>query len=236
MHSAPDLLTRWPVLDVATKRRRLRDSFRLSSGPLAAALDALAPPAGRAATGLWRRDSSVWSADPAVQRTIANRLGWLGSPALMADSLDRLHAFAASVKGDGFNDVVLLGMGGSSLAAEVLRAVLGVAPGWPRLQMLDSIDPAAIGAAATAPERTLYLVSSKSGTTIEPTVLAAHFRRTLEEAGVGRWADHFVAITDEAPRWRVGRRRKASAICLSIRPTSVGGIPRCRSSASCRRR
>ena len=222
MHSAPDLLTRWPVLDVAAKSRRLRDSFHLSSGPIAEALDALAPAAERAATGLWRRDSSVWSADPAVQRTIANRLGWLGSPTLMADSLDRLHTFAASVKRDGLHDVVLLGMGGSSLAAEVLRAVLGVAPGWPRLQMLDSIDPAAIRAAATAPERTLYLVSSKSGTTIEPNSLAAHFRRTLEEAGVRRWADHFVAITDEGTE--LARRAEQEGFRdVFINPADIGG-------------
>ncbi len=210
------------MLDVAAKSRRLRDSFHLSSGPIAEALDALAPAAERAATGLWRRDSSVWSADPAVQRTIANRLGWLGSPTLMADSLDRLHTFAASVKRDGFHDVVLLGMGGSSLAAEVLRAVLGVAPGWPRLQMLDSIDPAAIRAAATAPERTLYLVSSKSGTTIEPNSLAAHFRRTLEEAGVRRWADHFVAITDEGTE--LARRAEQEGFRdVFINPADIGG-------------
>ena len=72
---------------------------------------------------LWHRDPSVWSDDPAVQQKIANRLGWLSSPALMADSLERLRTFAEGVQRDGFTDVVLLGMGGSSLAPEVLRAV-----------------------------------------------------------------------------------------------------------------
>jgi len=93
----------------------------------------------------------TWSADPIVQQTIANRLGWLSSPQLMAASLDRLKTFAAGVKRDGFTDVVLLGMGGSSLAPEVLRAVIGVAPGWPRFHMLDSTDPAAVLAASTDP-------------------------------------------------------------------------------------
>ena len=219
---APDLLTRWPVLHVAAKRARLRDSLRLSSGPLAAAIDGVEPAAERGLAGLWRRDPSVWSADQVIQRAIANRLGWLSSPALMADSIGRLHTFAASVKRDGFTDVVLLGMGGSSLAPEVLRAVLGVAPGWPRLHVLDSIDPAAIGAAATSPERTLYVVSSKSGTTIEPNVLAAHFRRTLEEAGIGRWADHFVAITDEGTA--LARRAAAEGFRdLFVNPADVGG-------------
>lgn len=222
MHGAPDLLTRWPVLDVAAKRARLRDTVRLSSGPLAEALDAVAPAAQRAAAGLWRRDPSVWSADSATQQQIANRLGWLSSPMLMADSLGRLHSFAASVKHEGFTDVVLLGMGGSSLTAEVLRAVLGVAPGWPRLQVLDSIDPAAVRAAATSPLRTLYLLASKSGTTIEPNVLAAHFRHTLEEAGVRRWADHFVAITDEDTEL-ARRARKEGFRDVFINPADIGG-------------
>src|SRR5947208_13089371 len=116
----------------------------------------------------------------------------MSSPALMADSIDRLRSFAAAVKRDGFTDVVLLGMGGSSLAPEVLRAVVGVAAGWPRFRMLDSTDPAAVRAAATPPATTLYLLASKSGTTIEPNSLAAHFRRVLEDARVPRWPDHFV--------------------------------------------
>src|SRR5437868_15260399 len=111
----------------------------------------------------------------------------------MADALDRLLTFASSIKTAGLTDVVLLGMGGSSLAPEVLRAVLGVAPGWPRFHMLDSTDPAAVRAAATPPAQTLYLLASKSGTTIEPNSLAAHFRQILD-ASVAHWNDHFVAI------------------------------------------
>src|SRR5204862_1755451 len=135
-------------------------------------------------------------ADPAIQQKITNRLGWMSSPALMAESVPRLLAFADRVKRDGLTHIVLLGMGGSSLAPEVLRAVLGVAPGWPHFQVLDSTDPAAVRAAATPPHTTLYLLSSKSGTTIEPNVLAAHFRARLERAGVLAWARPFVAITD----------------------------------------
>ena len=103
-----------------------------------------------------------------VQKAIADRLGWMSSPELMAGSIERLRSFAERVKADRFSDVVLLGMGGSSLAPEVLRAILGVAPGWPSFHMLDSTDPAAVRAVATPPERTLYLLASKSGTTIEP--------------------------------------------------------------------
>src|SRR5213596_2431540 len=221
MHSAHDLLTRWPVLDASAKRSRLQ-SFRLSAGPLEHSLTANGTAAERVAGGLWRRDPSAWSEDPDVQKKIANRLGWLDSPALMADTLDRVLTFASSVQRDGFTDVVLLGMGGSSLAPEVLRAVLGVAPEWPRLHMLDSTDPAAVRAASTPPKQTLYVLASKSGTTIEPNVLAAHFRKTLQDAGILRWADHFVAITDEGTE--LARRARAEGFRdLFINPSDIGG-------------
>src|SRR5262249_24912015 len=72
---------------------------------------------------LFRRDPDTWSRDRTTQRRIANQLGWLSAPALMAESVPRLREFAARIKADGFTDVVPLGMGGSSLAPEVLRAV-----------------------------------------------------------------------------------------------------------------
>jgi len=220
MRSAHDLLTRWPALDVAAKRARLQDTFQLSSDPLRDVYTASEKAAERAAAGLWRREPVVWSAAPAVQQTIANRLGWLTSPALMAEAIPRLETFAASIRRD-FTDVVLLGMGGSSLAPEVLRAVLGIAPDWPRFHMLDSTDPAAIRAVATTPARTLYILASKSGTTIEPNSLAAHFRHELE-ASVAHWNDHFVAITDEgtelAHRARTERFRD-----VFINPSDIGG-------------
>ena len=221
MHSAHDLQTRWPALDVAARRARLQNTYRLSPGPLRDVSAAGAEAAERAAAGLWRRDPAVWSSDPAVQRTIANRLGWLSSPALMADALPRLEAFASAVRGEGIADVVLLGMGGSSLAPEVLRAVLGVAPGWPRFHMLDSTDPAAVRAVATAPARTLYILASKSGTTIEPNSLAAHFRQHLEER-VPRWNTHFVAITDEGTEL-ARRARHEQFRDVFINPTDIGG-------------
>jgi glucose-6-phosphate isomerase len=222
MHSAHDMLTRWPALDVAAKRARLLNSLHQSLGPLTDAVNGSAEVAARAASGLWRRDPSVWSADPAVQKAIADRLGWMSSPLLMAESVERLHTFAERVKRDGFSDVVLLGMGGSSLAPEVLRAILGVAVGWPRFHMLDSTDPAAVRATATPPERTLYLLASKSGTTIEPNSLAAHFRQQLLDAGVSRWGDHFVAITD--PGTELDRRARVEGFRDTFtNPPDIGG-------------
>ncbi len=222
MYSAHDLLTRWPALDVAARRARLQNSLHLSPGALVGTLSAAAATAERAAAALWSRDPSAWSADGAVQKGIVDRLGWMSSPSLMAESIDRLLTFAASVRRDGVTDVVLLGMGGSSLAPEVLHAVLGVAPGWPRFHMLDSTDPAAVRAAATPPAQTLYLLSSKSGTTIEPNSLAAHFRQRLRDAGIARWADHFVAITDEETE--LARRARAEQFRdLFINPSDIGG-------------
>jgi glucose-6-phosphate isomerase len=199
-----------------------RSGYHMSAGPLGAALASAAEAAGTAARGLWTRDAGAWSADPAVQQKIANRLGWLTSPALMLEQLDRVKSFAERVRADGFTDVVLLGMGGSSLAPEVLRAVLGARPGWPQLHMLDSTDPGAVRAVATPPATTLFLLSSKSGTTIEPNSLAAHFERVLTEAGIARWADHFVAITDEgtALARRAAHERFRDTF---INPSDIGG-------------
>jgi glucose-6-phosphate isomerase len=222
MTRSTDLLTRWPALEVPHRRGRLQNSFQIFPGPLAAAIAAQQAAAEHAAAGLWRRDASVWSADGSVQQKIRNRLGWLDSPALMADALPRLETFASGVRRDGITDVVLLGMGGSSLAPEVLHAVLGVAPGWPRLHVLDSTDPAAVRAATTVPDRTLYLLASKSGTTVEPNSLAAYFRERLRDAQVTSWADHFVAITDEGtPLAR--RARDEGFRELFINPGDIGG-------------
>ncbi len=222
MHSAHDALTRWPALDVAAKRARLHHSVHLTPGPLANDIAALRDTAQKAALGLWHHDPAVWSSDAAVQQKIAQRLGWMTSTELMAESLDRLLAFGARITDAGFTDVVLLGMGGSSLAPEVLHAILGSAPGRPRFRMLDSTDPAAVRAADTPFGRTLYILSSKSGSTIEPNTLAAYFRSRLEDARVARWADHFVAITDEgtslAERARTARFRD-----LFINPSDIGG-------------
>ena len=138
---------------------------------------------------IWARDHTVWKPYP---EEIADRLGWLDAPANMRPLVPELTAFTDSVRADGFRHVVLLGMGGSSLGAEVLRATLRGGHGYPVLTVLDSTVPAAVRAVSEAidPERTLFLVSSKSGTTTEPNVLYRHFR-TLVDRGT-----NFAAITD----------------------------------------
>jgi glucose-6-phosphate isomerase len=221
MQGVDDLTTRWPALDVSGKRVSLSQSLHMPAG-LDEAIARATAVGERAANALWRPDPAAWTADPATQKEISDRLGWMTSPLLMADSIGRLDTFAGGIKRDGFTDVVLLGMGGSSLAPEVLRAVIGVSPGWPQLHMLDSTDPSAVRNAATPPDRTLYLLASKSGTTIEPNSLAAHFRERLQTAGVAKWADHFVAITDSGTE--LDRRARAEHFRdLFINPSDIGG-------------
>ena len=145
---------------------------------------------------IWAGDHTLWSSDPTE---ITDRLGWLDTPSSMLDSVNDLSRFARQVRDDGTTHVVLLGMGGSSLGAEVLRQCLGHVEGWPDLIVLDSTIPARIANVVESidPARTLFLVSSKSGATVEPNMLYKFFRSVVEDAvGVESAGDRFVAITD----------------------------------------
>jgi len=135
-------------------------------------------------------DATLWG--PAGAPEIADRLGWLSTAERMLAEADSLTAFADEVRDEGMSDVVLLGMGGSSLAPEVLRRSFGSQPGRPRLHVLDSTDAATVRAVGQRVDakRTLFVVSSKSGGTIEPLSLFAHFWALV---GDGR---NFAAITD----------------------------------------
>ena len=145
---------------------------------------------------IWEGDHRVWSENPAE---IQDRLGWLTLPREMGKQVELLADFGSEVKEAGFTNVVLLGMGGSSLGPEVLRRTLGSGPGFPQLRVLDSTLPAWINAVNETidPARTLFLVSSKSGTTIESTTLYSYFRQRVADA-VGEKAagKSFVAVTD----------------------------------------
>ena len=142
---------------------------------------------------LWRRDAAVWTGTDE-----ARWLGWLDLPraAVPAAALTR---FADGVRADGFTDVLLLGMGGSSLGAEVIGEVLVPRAGAPALRVLDSTDPAQIARTASRLDlsRTLCIVSSKSGTTLESALLADWFLERMRHAvGRDRAGSHFAAITD----------------------------------------
>jgi len=139
---------------------------------------------------IWRKDDTLWG--PAGQPEVANRLGWLTVTEQMREGLADLQAFADEIRDEGVTDVVLLGMGGSSLAPEVIRRSFGKQDGRPSLHVLDSTDARAIRAveAAIDLDHALFLVSTKSGGTIETLSLFKHF---WSRRGDGR---AFVAITD----------------------------------------
>jgi transaldolase/glucose-6-phosphate isomerase len=139
---------------------------------------------------VWRRDDTLWGEQGAPE--IGNRLGWLTISEMMREELPDLLAFAKQAVADGFSDCVLLGMGGSSLAPEVFRRSFGPKEGWLRLHVLDSTDAATIRAVEDAIDldKTLFLVSSKSGGTIEPLSMFKHFWSLRPDGS------HFVAITD----------------------------------------
>ncbi|MGH2767126.1 MAG: glucose-6-phosphate isomerase [Actinomycetota bacterium] len=138
---------------------------------------------------MWARDHTVWREDPAE---IVDRLGWLTAPHSSRAQVPEVRAIAEGAAADGLTHAVVLGMGGSSLAPEVLRATLGVAPGGLDLRVLDSTHPGAIAALErdVPLDRTLFVVSSKSGTTIETRSHMAYF---LDRVGDPR---RFVAVTD----------------------------------------
>jgi glucose-6-phosphate isomerase len=135
-------------------------------------------------------DATLWG--PPGTPEIADRLAWLSIAQRMQTQSGELRAFAEEVRGEGVRDVVLLGMGGSSLAAETMRLSFGPRAGWPTLHVLDSTDAAAVLAVQRAidPHNALFLVSSKSGGTVEPLSMFAHFWTLAPD---GR---RFVAITD----------------------------------------
>ncbi|MDX6648769.1 MAG: transaldolase / glucose-6-phosphate isomerase, partial [Solirubrobacteraceae bacterium] len=140
---------------------------------------------------IWSKDATLWG--PEGTPEIENRLGWLTISEHMLEQAGELRAFADEVQADGFTDVALLGMGGSSLGPEVIRRSFGEIDGALRLHVLDSTDPAAVLELEESLDlgKTLFLVSSKSGGTIET---LSHFRHFFEQTG--REGRQFVAITD----------------------------------------
>ena len=151
---------------------------------------------GRVVGRIWAGDHTVWKPEPTE---ITNRLGWLWSPANLRGALPEIEAFVEGVREAGYTDVLLLGMGGSSLAPETFRRAFGVREGYPDLAVLDSTDPGAVLELTRRldPAKTLFIVSTKSGGTVETFSFFKHFYNVVAEAvGKGEAGEHFVAITD----------------------------------------
>jgi glucose-6-phosphate isomerase len=171
---------------------------------------------------IWQKDHSVWKPDPAE---ITNRLGWLNVTELMREQAPNLESFAREVRDAGFRHAVLLGMGGSSLGTRVLRNTFGSAPGYPELIVLDSTVPGCVQhvTGTIDPARTLFIVSSKSGTTIETISLFHYFRDLVTSAtGKGKAGKNFIAITDAGtPLARTAEEEGFRQ--LSLNPSDIGG-------------
>ena len=147
---------------------------------------------------LWVKDASLWSDESEVQASIKNRLGWLTSPTLMREYAADLKSFATEIRRLGFSNILLLGMGGSSLAPEVMNRTFGSKMGFPDLTVLDSTDPLAVKntLARLQLSRTLFIVSSKSGTTAEVLAFYRFFRAQVEAGKPPKPGQNFIAITD----------------------------------------
>src|SRR5213593_2717364 len=176
-------------------------SFSLPDELATAVKDTLADwSSNRKIQRLWEGDASLWTgADE------SKWLGWLTIVEEQEQSIRRFTNFAAEVKDAQFSHLLLLGMGGSSLCPEVLRKSFGRIEGFPELHVLDSTDPAQIKSFERKVElaKTLFFVSSKSGTTLEPNIFKQYFfEGTKEIVGPDRAGDHFIAITDPGSKLR----------------------------------
>ena len=148
------------------------------------------------AARIWANDFHVWKPSP---QEISNRLAWLHAPLETSANVKSIRASLEPFTNGSIEDVVLLGMGGSSLSAEVFNNIFGSAPGFPRLQILDTTDPQIIHDVAEKLNlaKTLFIVSSKSGSTLEIVSLFHYFYNlTAEKTGVSA-NEHFMFITDE---------------------------------------
>jgi glucose-6-phosphate isomerase len=165
--------------------------------------------AGDKVQRLWARDASLW--------TGADEASYLGIPGEELARAGELSDFAAEVRAAGFTHAVVLGMGGSSLCPEVLKTTFGRLAGHPELFVLDSTDPGQILALERRidPTNTLFFVSSKSGTTLEPNIFMQYFfERAQKLVGADRAGRRFVAITDPGSKLEQVAKAQRFRACI----------------------
>ncbi len=169
---------------------------------------------------LWQGDASLWTNEDE-----ANWLGWLGITDDQLANAAGLKALANEVKSAGFSDILLLGMGGSSLCPEVLSLTYPQTSGFPHLHILDSTDPAQIRSVEKKVDlaKTLFVVSSKSGSTLEPNIYKQYFfERVQQKIGADKAGSHFIAVTDPGSKMQlVAERDRFRHIFYGL--PSIGG-------------
>ncbi len=173
---------------------------------------------------LWAKDASLWSNDSAHAEIIKKALGWLDIPQHLLEEVANLQRFAKEVAAE-FSHVVVLGMGGSSLAPDIMRETFGKTDGFPQLHVLDSTDPQQIRTLESEIEldRTLFIVASKSGTTTEPDAFYRYFcDRVSKTVGANKCGRHFVAITDPGTELETEAKAQGFRACFLNDP-NIGG-------------
>lgn len=172
---------------------------------------------------LWEKDATLWKTEEAHTKIIYNSLGWLTVARFMKERVSDINEFANEIKDAGFNHLMLLGMGGSSLCPEVFRRTFGKQEGFPELMVLDTTDPDTIAdfESRIELEKTLFIVASKSGSTIEPLSFYKYFFNRVKsvKANVG---ENFIAITD--PNTLMQKMAEEDNFRrIFINPSDIGG-------------
>ena len=172
---------------------------------------------------MWAKDASLWKDDKEHQKLIKHALGWLDAPTVSAAGLGPVRSFADAAAAEGFRTAVILGMGGSSLCVEVFRAAFGTAAGRLELLTLDSTHPDAVLALEKRLDldKTLFILASKSGSTVEPNSFFDHFWAACSKKG-GKPGRQFVAITDPGTSLEK-MSRELSFRKTFLNPSDVGG-------------
>ncbi|MEA3290913.1 MAG: transaldolase, partial [Pseudomonadota bacterium] len=175
------------------------------------------------ASRIWNRDADLWSGDAAAHASINNRLGWLDSVEWMQSRAADLQAWADEMARAGFERVLLLGMGGSSLAPEVFASVFPRRDGYPTLDVLDNTSPEMVAKMESRGlDKTLFIVASKSGGTVETSDFMAYFFERMKEPLGDRAADHFVTVTDGGSELEKFSR-EAGFRGVFVNPGDIGG-------------
>lgn len=201
-------------------------SFQISPGKAVAAYERAVRKADRADVirQIMKRRAGVFTREAKVRKLIANRLGWVDSASKMKRRVAGIEKFGAQVLSSGIKHVVLMGMGGSSLCPELFKLVHRKHPRLKSFDVIDSTDPAAVRSAGRKVElkKTLFIVASKSGGTLETRSHEAYFTGLLKEAGIRNIGRHFAAITDRGSALeKYGRKNKYRKIFLN--PADIGG-------------
>jgi len=201
-------------------------SFQISAGKVIAAYERAVRKADKATViqQIMKRRAKVFTRDAKVRKLIANRLGWVDSAVKMKRQVGNIEKFGAQVISSGIKHVVLMGMGGSSLCPELFKQVHRKHPRLESFDVIDSTDPQAVRSLARRiePKKTLFIVASKSGGTVETRSHEAFFTGLLKDAKIRNIGRHFVAITDSGSALdKFARKNKYLKIFLN--PSDIGG-------------